>query len=57
MMNEAFKISQEIYEETAAKNENFRKIYQDFSKYRADQNLWFRFTEGTFDRFMQTQKL
>ena len=27
------------------------------AKFRADQNLWFRFTEATFDRFMQTQKL
>jgi hypothetical protein len=27
------------------------------SKFRADQNLWFRFTEATFDRFMQSQKL
>ena len=27
------------------------------SKFRADQNLWFRFTEATFDRFMQAQKL
>jgi Co/Zn/Cd efflux system component len=46
-----------IYDETSAKNENFRKIYADLSKFRADQNRWFRFTEATFDRFMQAQKL
>jgi TRAP-type mannitol/chloroaromatic compound transport system substrate-binding protein len=57
MMNEAFKLSNEIYAETSAKNESFKKIYADLSKFRADQNLWFRFTEATFDRFMQTQKL
>ena len=57
MMNQAFKISEQIYEETSAKNEHFRKIYADMAKFRADQNLWFRFTEGTFDRFMQAQKL
>ena len=46
MMNEAFKARNEIYAETSAKNESFRKIYADLSKFRADQNLWFRFTEG-----------
>ena len=57
MMSEAFKHANAIYEETSAKNEGFRKIYADLTKFRADQNLWFRFTEGTFDRFMQAQKL
>jgi TRAP-type mannitol/chloroaromatic compound transport system substrate-binding protein len=42
---------------TVAKNENWKKVYADYSKFRADQNLWFRFTEATFDRFMQSQKL
>ena len=57
MMNEAFKHANDIYAETAARNENFRKVYADLVKFRADQNLWFRFTEATFDRFMQSQKL
>ena len=57
MMNEAWKASQDIYSETSAKNESFRKIYADMAKFRADANLWFRFTEATFDRFMQSQKL
>ena len=47
----------QLYEELNAKNENWRKVYADFVKFRADQNLWFRFTEATFDRFMQSQKL
>jgi TRAP-type mannitol/chloroaromatic compound transport system substrate-binding protein len=57
MMNEAFKISNDIYAETSTKNPGFGKIYADLAKFRADQNLWFRFTEATFDRFMQAQKL
>ena len=57
IMNAAFKISQTIYAETSAKNATFGKIYADLAKFRADQNLWFRFTESTFDRFMQAQKL
>jgi TRAP-type mannitol/chloroaromatic compound transport system substrate-binding protein len=57
MMTEAFKHSQAIYDETSAKNPAFGKIYADLAKFRAEQNLWFRFTEATFDRFMQSQKL
>ena len=57
VLNAAFKESMALYSELSAKNENWRKVYADFSKFRAEQNLWFRFTEGTFDRFMQEQKL
>ncbi|MRD49312.1 ABC transporter substrate-binding protein [Caenimonas koreensis DSM 17982] len=57
VMNEAFKQSMALYDELSARNENWRKVYADYSKFRSDQNLWFRFTEATFDRFMQAQKL
>jgi TRAP-type mannitol/chloroaromatic compound transport system substrate-binding protein len=57
VMNAAFKASMELYDELSAKNENWKKVYADYSKFRAEQNLWFRFTEATFDRFMQEQKL
>jgi TRAP-type mannitol/chloroaromatic compound transport system substrate-binding protein len=57
MMTEAFKIAQQLYEELSATNENWKKVYTDYARFRADQNLWFRFTEATFDRFMQAQKL
>ncbi len=57
VMNAAFKASMTVYDELNGKNPAWAKIYADFSKFRADQNLWFRFTEATFDRFMQAQKL
>jgi TRAP-type mannitol/chloroaromatic compound transport system substrate-binding protein len=57
MMNSAFKASMVLYEELNAKNPSWKKIYADYSNFRAEQNLWFRFTEATFDRFMQAQKL
>jgi len=57
VMNAAFKSAHELYEELNAKNESWKKIYADYNKFRADQNLWFRFTEMGFDRFMQAQKL
>lgn len=51
IMNAAFKASMELYAEISAKNANWKKVYDDYSKFRADQNLWFRFTEARFDRF------
>jgi len=53
----AFKESMALYEELNDKNPDWKKIYADFSKFRAEQNLWFRFTEAKFDTFMQAQKL
>ncbi len=57
VMTESFKAANALYEELSAKNENWKKVYADLAKFRSDQNLWFRFTEATFDRFMQSQKL
>ena len=57
MMGEAFKAAMALYDELSTKNEAWKKIYADYSKFRTEQNLWFRFTEATFDRFMQSQKL
>jgi TRAP-type mannitol/chloroaromatic compound transport system substrate-binding protein len=56
-MNAAFKASQELYEEIGSKNADWKKIFADYSSFRTESNLWFRFTEMTFDRFMQAQKL
>jgi TRAP-type mannitol/chloroaromatic compound transport system substrate-binding protein len=57
IMDRAFKESMGLYEELSDKNPNWKKIYSDFAKFRADSNLWFRFTEARFDNFMQSQKL
>jgi TRAP-type mannitol/chloroaromatic compound transport system substrate-binding protein len=56
-MDLAFKESMAIYSELSGKNPSWKKIYEDYSKFRAEQNLWFRFTEAGFDDFMQQQKL
>lgn len=57
IMEAAFKASEEIYSELSVKNENWRRIYSDWSKFRADQVLWFRITEREFDNFMALQRL
>jgi TRAP-type mannitol/chloroaromatic compound transport system substrate-binding protein len=57
VMTEAFRNSMALYRELSARNANWKKVYGDFAHFRSEQNLWFRFTEATFDRFMQAQKL
>ncbi len=57
VLNAAFKEAMALYEELNAKNPEWKKIYADYSKFRSDSNLWFRFTEAKFDSFMQAQKL
>ena len=57
VMAAAFKEAMAFYDEISAKNENWKKVYADYSKFRGEQNLWFRFTEAKFDSFMQSQKL
>ena len=57
MMDQSFKASMDIYAELSASNPSWKKVYDDFSAFRRDGNLWFRFTEAAFDDFMQAQKL
>jgi TRAP-type mannitol/chloroaromatic compound transport system substrate-binding protein len=57
VMDQAFKQSMGLYEELNAKNPRWKKVYTDYSNFRKDQNLWFRFTEARFDSYMQSAKL
>jgi TRAP-type mannitol/chloroaromatic compound transport system substrate-binding protein len=57
VMDAAFKEAMALYSELSASNPAWKKVYEDYSTFRRDQNLWFRFTESGFDDFMQAQKL
>ena len=57
LMDAAFKESQALYSEISAKNPRWKKVFDDYSAFRRDANLWFQFTEANFDDFMQKQKL
>jgi TRAP-type mannitol/chloroaromatic compound transport system substrate-binding protein len=57
VMDGAFKAAMEVYSELSASNPAWKKIYDDYSAFRRDANLWFRFSEAAFDDFMQAQKL
>ena len=57
IMAAAWKASNDLYGETTAKNAKFKKIYDNWSKFRDEENRWFRFAEGSFDNFMQSVSL
>ena len=57
VMDAAFKESMALYSEISSKNPNWKKVYTDYANFRREQNLWFRFTEAQFDRYMQSAKL
>jgi len=57
IMDTAFKESMALYDEISTKNAHWKKIYADYSAFRREENLWFRFAEASFDDFMQAQKL
>lgn len=42
----------ELYHELAAKSPHFRAIYEEWMKFRADQFLWFRVAESSYDNFV-----
>ncbi len=46
----------EVYAETSAKNPDFKKVYDDYKKFRDEQNLWFRIAEGAYSNYMYNVK-
>ena len=56
VMAAAFKAANELYEETAASNPKFKKIYEAWKKFRDEQLQWFAVAENRFDNFMQAAR-
>ncbi len=46
----------ELYDELAARSPHFKKIYEEWMKFRADQFLWFRVAESSYDNFVFTSQ-
>ncbi len=51
VMDAAYKATQEVMDDIAAKSPDFKKIYEPWKKYRDEQNLWFRVAEYTLDSY------
>ena len=54
VMVAAYNESEKLYAELNATVPEWKKVYDDWSKFREEQNLWFQVTEARFDSFMQT---
>src|SRR5260221_1892168 len=52
VMAACYKASEENYEEVAVKNAKFRKVWEPWKKFRAEQVQWFSIPAGRFDSFM-----
>ena len=57
VMDAAFKAAFAVYAELSGTNPAWKKIYTDYNTFVREQNLWFRFTESTFDNYMQSQRI
>ena len=52
ILDAAYKISNEVMEEEAAKNAKFRKIYTPWKRFRQDQNMWASVSEASMQNFL-----
>jgi TRAP-type mannitol/chloroaromatic compound transport system substrate-binding protein len=55
IMQAAYKASFEVYDEIAAKNPRFKKVYESWKAFRADEFLWFRVCENPYENFVYSQ--
>jgi TRAP-type mannitol/chloroaromatic compound transport system substrate-binding protein len=52
IMVACYKAATEVYDEFAAKNPKFAKVYGPWKKFRNEQDQWFAVAENRFDNFM-----
>jgi TRAP-type mannitol/chloroaromatic compound transport system substrate-binding protein len=52
IMQASWKAANEVFDETAAANAKFKKVYEPWRKFRDEDVLWFRVAEQNFDQFM-----
>ena len=52
VMEASYAAAFQLYDETAASNAKFKKIYDAWKPFRDEQYLWFRVAENSFDNFV-----
>ncbi len=52
VMEASYKAANELYDETSAKNVEFKKVYETYRAFRNEEYLWFQVAEYTYDNFM-----
>ncbi|MCS7204953.1 MAG: ABC transporter substrate-binding protein, partial [Leptospiraceae bacterium] len=51
ILNEAYKITKEIMEETAKENPSYKKVYESWKKFQTLTKDWLKLAELTFESF------
>jgi TRAP-type mannitol/chloroaromatic compound transport system substrate-binding protein len=54
-MEACFAAATTVFEETAAKNADFKRVYEAMTAIRADNYMWFQVAEASNDTFMMLQ--
>ena len=57
ILKAALKAADELYEDEAAKNPAWKKMYEPWKKFRAREFLWHRAAEFTYEQFAYANKL
>lgn len=52
VLQACLKAANELYDETAATNANFKKVYEQWRKFRTDEIQWFKVAEQAFSQFV-----
>ena len=52
VLDACYAAANQVYDETMAKNDRFKKIYEQWKPFRAEEVLWFRVVENTLDNYM-----
>lgn len=53
-MEACYDAALKVYDEMAAENAWFKKVYDNWKPFKNDQHLWMRVAEHTFDNFIFT---
>ncbi len=56
VMQAGYKAAFQIYNDEAATNPDFKKIFTEYDKFRRSSNAWFSVAEMNIDRFLQSAK-
>jgi TRAP-type mannitol/chloroaromatic compound transport system substrate-binding protein len=51
IMEGSYKAAISLYDEEAAKNAKFKKIYDEWKKFQVEEAQWFALTESALDQF------
>ena len=52
IMDASYRAAQQLYAEIAETNPNFKRVYEPWKKFMAEEHLWFRIAEHSFDNYM-----